>query len=333
MHVGSVRFVRRKWVRRPITITGVLVGAMVLLVAVPLWLVVGAIADLVRGRRRLPTVRLLGFALCWTWLETVGVLAAFGLWLGGQGKRHSAHYALQRWWAARLIGSLRLTCGLRVQVEGAGAISAGPIVALGRHASLADALVSAWIFGSLADRDPRYVMKKELSYDPCLDVVGRRVPNYFVDRSSVATQREIDGIVAMAQDMSRRDVAVIFPEGTRANDTKRLRALKKISERSPERAERLSGLSHLLPPKAAGASALLEAVPDADVVLMWHVGFEGLDTFKGIFRRLTYAEPDAVVVIESIKRSTIPKGDAFAEWLDAQWLRLDLLIGERLLAR
>jgi 1-acyl-sn-glycerol-3-phosphate acyltransferase len=133
--------------------------------------------------------------------------------------------------------------------------------------------------------------------------------------------------------MSRRDVAVIFPEGTRANDTKRLRALKKISERSPERAERLSGLSHLLPPKAAGASALLEAVPDADVVLMWHVGFEGLDTFKGIFRRLTYAEPDAVVVIESIKRSTIPKGDAFAEWLDAQWLRLDLLIGERLLAR
>jgi 1-acyl-sn-glycerol-3-phosphate acyltransferase len=320
-------------VRRPITITGVLVGAAVLLVTLPLWMLVSALVDLVRGRRRLPTVRLLGFALCWTWLETVGVLAAFGLWLVGQGKRRSSHYALQRWWAARLIGSLRLTCGLRVQVEGVASIPDGPIVAFGRHASLADALVSAWIFGSLADRDPRYVMKKELSYDPCLDVVGRRVPNYFVDRSSAATQREIDGIVAMAQDMDERDVAVIFPEGTRANDAKRVRALEKIGERSPERAERLSVLSHMLPPKAAGAAALLDAVPDADVVLMWHVGFEGLDTFKGIFRRLTHAEPDAVVVIEPVKRSAIPDGGAFAEWLDTQWLRLDLRIGERLLAR
>ena len=325
--------VRRKWVRRPITITGVFVGAVILLVTAPLWMAVSALVDLVRGLRRLPTVRLLGFALCWTWLETVGVLAAFGLWLVGQGKRRPAHYALQRWWAARLIGSLRLTCGLRVQVEGVASIPAGPLVAFGRHASLADALVSAWIFGSLADRDPRYVMKKELSYDPCLDVVGRRVPNYFVDRSSVATQREIDGIVAMAQDMSPRDVAVIFPEGTRANDAKRMRALEKIGERSPERAGRLSGLSHMLPPKAAGAAALLDAVPGADVVLMWHVGFEGLDSFKGIFRRLSHAEPDAVVVIEPVNRSTIPEGDAFAEWLDTQWLRLDLRIGERLLAR
>ncbi|CAB4628175.1 unannotated protein [freshwater metagenome] len=324
---------RRKWVRRPITITGVFVGAVILLVTAPLWMAVSALVDLVRGLRRLPTVRLLGFALCWTWLETVGVLAAFGLWLVGQGKRRTAHYALQRWWAARLIGSLRLTCGLRVQVEGVASIPAGPLVAFGRHASLADALVSAWIFGSLADRDPRYVMKKELSYDPCLDVVGRRVPNYFVDRSSVATQREIDGIVAMAQDMSPRDVAVIFPEGTRANDAKRMRALEKIGERSPERAGRLSGLSHMLPPKAAGAAALLDAVPGADVVLMWHVGFEGLDSFKGIFRRLSHAEPDAVVVIEPVNRSTIPEGDAFAEWLDTQWLRLDLRIGERLLDR
>ncbi|MSZ89995.1 MAG: hypothetical protein F2585_11700, partial [Actinobacteria bacterium] len=64
---------RRKWVRRPLTIGAVVVGAVVLTLAFPIWIVLGSLADLVRGLRRLPTVRLLGFALCWTWLETVGV--------------------------------------------------------------------------------------------------------------------------------------------------------------------------------------------------------------------------------------------------------------------
>ena len=30
----------------------------------------------------------------------------------------------------------------------------------------------------------RYVLKRELLWDPCLDIVGQRVPNIFVDRDA-----------------------------------------------------------------------------------------------------------------------------------------------------
>ena len=74
------------------------------------------------------------------------------------------------------------------------------MVALCRHASIADALVVGWVLSARAHLKPRFVLKKELSFDPCLDVVGRRVPNYFVDRRAVNTQTEINGIAEMAGD-------------------------------------------------------------------------------------------------------------------------------------
>jgi 1-acyl-sn-glycerol-3-phosphate acyltransferase len=321
------------WVRRPITVGGMFMVAILLTLLLPVWLVVGVLVDVVRRHWRLPSVRLLSFAWCWSWLESIGVAVAVVLWILGQGRNQRAHYALQRWWAARLIGSLRVTCGLAIVVEGADTLPDGPIVCLGRHASLGDALVSAWAFGSVAHRFPRYVMKKELALDPCLDIVGRRIPNYFVDRDATASRREIEGIVAMATGMGPRDVAVIGPEGTRTNDAKRARAIARLEARAPERHDRMSGLQRLLPPKPGGAEALIESVPDADVVVMWHVGFDGLDTFGGIFRRLTRAEPAARVVMDLHDRSTVETGTGFVGWLDARWLEIDAKVVEADLVR
>jgi len=263
------------------------------------------------------------FALCWSWLEVIGVSVAGVLWLCGQGKSPGANYALQRWWAKQLIASLRITCGFGIDVEGVEALSEKPLVCLGRHASLGDALVSAWVFGSLAHRLPRYVMKKELLLDPCLDIVGQRIPNYFVDRGSAAIRQEIDGIRAMAANMLRKDVAVIFPEGTRTNDEKRVALVQRLEKRAPERHSKLAGLERLLPPRSAGATALLEAIPDGDVVFLWHVGFDGLDTFGGVHRRLAQAEPHARVVLELHDRASVPSGVAFEAWLDDRWLEID----------
>ena len=63
----------RAWVRRPITITGVAVAAILLLVLSPVWLLVGAASDLPGRRFRLPTIRLLAFALLWSLLELAGI--------------------------------------------------------------------------------------------------------------------------------------------------------------------------------------------------------------------------------------------------------------------
>lgn len=313
----------KAWIRRPLTVTGIYVVAVLLLGALPVWLVLGTMFDVIRGKHRLPTVRLLGFALSWSWLESAGVTVAGVFWVTGRSRNLAAHYALQRWWASRMIVALRWTCGVKVEVRGVDTLGTAPLIALGRHASLADSLVSAWLWGTVASRQPRYVLKKELAMDPCLDIVGQRLPNYFVDRSAVNTQRELDGIRSMVSGLSSRDVAVIFPEGTRANPRKRAQLVEKITRRDAARGEKMSGLRHLLPPKPAGARALVEGAPGADIVMMSHVGFDGLDTFGGILDRLSHKSPSAVVVLERHSRERVPSGDAFNAWLDDQWVSMD----------
>lgn len=320
---GYCRPMHRAWLRRPLTIGGVAIAAIALLISLPVWLTLGSAVDLVGGQRRLPTVRLMGFALLWTWLELIGVAMSALFWCIGRARDRGANYALQRWWAARLIGALRRTCGFVIEVHGADALGDGPLVVLGRHASLGDALVSAWALGSLAGRTPRYVLKKELSLDPCLDIVGRRLPNYFVDRSSAMVSRELEGIATLAADLHATDVAVIFPEGTRSNDAKRASSLDRLRSRDPQRWERLVDLEHLLPPKPSGAQALIEAAHGASVALMWHIGFDGLDTFARIRRRLAAGPVRAQVVFEEHVRSSIPEGEGFLRWLDDRWLELD----------
>lgn len=289
----------------------------------PAWLVVTTVTDLVRGQRRLPTPRLLAFATLWCWLETAGVVAATALWCVGQSRNESAHYALQRWWAARLIGALRLCVGLRIEVEGTQGLDDGPYIALCRHASLGDALVSAWVFGTHAHLRPRYVLKRELALDPCLDVVGHRIPNYFVNRGSTNLSAELQGIAEMASNLNSGDVAVIFPEGSRANDVKRARALARLETREPERARRLAALRYLMPPKIAGVQALVSAVPEADLLMVWHKGFDGMDSFGGMLRILGSGVVRAKVVVTRFARDQVPTGGTFIAWLDDMWVEMD----------
>jgi 1-acyl-sn-glycerol-3-phosphate acyltransferase len=247
-----------------------------------------------------------------------------------RGRNVPAHYALQTWWCRSLIQALGFTVGLQITVEGAEHVGTGPFVALGRHASLADSIMSSWVVASHVGLRPRFVLKKELKMDPCLDILGHRLPNYFVDRESSNIAGELQGIEQMAAGLGVKDCAVIFPEGSRASAKKRVRALERLRERSPQRAEVLSGLQYLIPPKPAGASALLSAVPDANVLVMWHSGFDGLDTFSGILSHLGRAKAKVHVHVEEISRAMIPSGEAFVSWLDAKWVEMDNAVRRQL---
>lgn len=316
--------------RRIVSVPGLFLLAVLLLATLPVWLVLASIADLVRGRFRLPTVRLLAFGLCWAWLETVGVAIAGLLWIVGRGKSQPAHYWLMRWWAARLMGALRFTTGIKVAQVDADCIAPGPVVLLCRHASLADSLVSAWVSTTHLSMQPRYVLKRELLADPCLDIVGNRMPNHFLDREATDSDVELAAVRDLSAGMGSKQLCVIFPEGTRASAKKRARALEKIAERDPERAARLQGLQHLLPVRPAGSAALIEGCPEADVVIGWHVGFEGLDTFGGILRHLARPPRPIRFCARRIARSDVPTGEAFTRWLDDQWLVTDQAVNELL---
>ncbi|MEO7370923.1 MAG: lysophospholipid acyltransferase family protein [Ilumatobacteraceae bacterium] len=310
--------------RRFVSITGLYLAAIVLLLGIPIWIPVSIVSDLVRGRLRLPTARLLMFALGWAWLESASVLIAFGLWLVRRGHDVTLHYRLQAWWAANVLGLLRATTGISVTAENVDQLRPGPAVLLCRHASLADSLVSAWVITSLAGMHPRYVLKRELLADPCLDIVGNRLPNHFLDRQATDSQVELDALTSLSGAMGDRDITVIFPEGTRASPTKRVRAMQKLAERDPLRAQRLAPLQHLLPPRPAGSAALIAGSGNADIVIGWHVGFDGLDTFGGILRHLAHKPTPVRFRARRVARADVPTTEpAFTEWLDDVWLQAD----------
>ena len=320
--------------RRLVSIPALLLAAIVLLLASPVWLLLGIVADVVRGRFRLPTVRLLSFALLWSWLETAGVLVSASFWTIGRSDDHRRHYALQRWWARNLLRALRLTCGVRVNVENVEALRPGPVVLLARHASLADSLVSAYVVTTVAGMKPRYVLKRELLADPCLDVVGQRLPNHFLDRGAADSTPELEALADLTSSMDEVTAGIIFPEGTRANPSKRAKAIAKISEVDPERVGRISSMRHLLPPRPAGAAAMLRGNATCDVVVAWHVGFEGLDTFSGILRALSKPIPPIRFVLRRIPRIEVPSSyREFTAWLDDEWMRMDDEVDTALKAR
>ena len=320
----------RTWVRRPVMVLGVAAMAVLLLLLLPVWLPGLLLVDAVRRNWRFPLVRFTSFGLLWAWLETLGIIGAIALWVVGQSRNKDANFVLQKLWTRGVVGALGLTVGLRIEVEGADELGDGPFIALCRHASLADSVMSAWVFMTASGLRPRYVLKKELKLDPCLDVVGHRLPNYFLDRSSSDVASELQGIEQMALGLSAHEIAVIFPEGTRANDVKRQRILERVREKSPERAEKLEKLKYLMAPKTAGVTALLSAVPNAKVVTMWHSGFDGMDSFRGIVRHLAKSALRVHVKVTEHQRATVATGEAFVAWLDDQWCAMDKAVGIRI---
>lgn len=318
----------RTWVRRPVMVLGVVAMAIGLLISLPVWLPLMFVTDLVRAKWRFPLIRFASFGLLWSWLESLGILAAGVLWLTGLAKNQRANYALQKLWTRGVVGALSLTVGLRIDVEGVEDLGEGPFIALCRHASLADSVMSAWVFAARAHLRPRYVLKKELKLDPCLDVVGHRLPNYFLNRQSANVASELQGIEQMATGLGASDIAVIFPEGTRANDTKRVRILERLRVKSPDRAQRLEGLRYLMAPKTAGVAALLAAVPNAKVITMWHAGFDGMDSFRGIVKHLAKSAVRVQVKVTEHQRLTVASGEAFVAWLDEQWIAMDAAVAQ-----
>ncbi len=324
--------------RRLISISGLILGAVVLTVLLPVWLPLVIIIDVSRVKWRFPLARLLLFGVCWAWLETVGVFCSALLWITGQSKNVPRHYALQRWWADRLLRALKATCGFSVEVENIDSLKPGPVILLARHASLADSLVSAYVVTTLAHMNPRFVLKRELLADPCLDVVGQRLPNHFLDRQATDSTPELEALQSLVTDIDASTVGIIFPEGTRANNKKRTRALEKIATNDPDRADRLSDMRHLLPPRPAGAAAMLRGCTSADVVVAWHVGFEGLDTFGGILKAISSDMPPIRFHLRRVSRDEIPdasisNGEGFTRWLDDEWMRMDREVNDALLAR
>lgn len=315
--------------RRLVTIPALLLAWLVLVSSFPL---VGAIAVLVGivRRRRFVELRMLVFVTVYTTLEIVGLVRAFSIGLASSGPSRSARYvALQAWWANALFSVARAMLGLRLRVEGDDAVSHGPLILALRHASLADSLLPAVLVTRPHGIALRYVLKKELLVDPCLDVVGHRLPNHFVDRAR-PTEADLRAIAALATDLGPMDGTILYPEGTRFTPSKKARALAELAARGSKQLENAQALRHTLPPRTGGLFAMIDAAPEVDVVFGSHVGFEGFATFADLLSGEMVGR-ELRVSFWRVPAAEIPRErEAREAWLARQWRRVDEVVGSSL---
>ncbi len=294
-----------------------------------------ALTDLVTGRRRLPSARLWIFFLVFLAHEWVAQPKALAYWLtGGFGRRldHQKHSRLQGWWAGSLFEWAGRILNVHLELPDHSSLPDGPLIILSRHASMADALIPAYLLAGKADRPIHYVLKKELHWVPAIDVFGHRLRNHFVTRGG-NTESEVADIRALADTAEPGAAMAIFPEGTYATDITRAKVRASLERRGDAELVALADeLQQLLPPKPAGALALMSEMPDAPIVILGHVGMEGVAELDGLRTHLPASRP---VTVEwwVHERSTVPPPDDEAgqtRWLQARWRELDHWVQQQL---
>jgi 1-acyl-sn-glycerol-3-phosphate acyltransferase len=311
--------------RRLLTIPAYALALVALVPLLPLLVPLVALLDVLRGAR-LAGVRLLVFAVVFLAAEMAGLAAsvvAGVVTLGDRERSIAWQRALQTAWARGLFVAARTLFGFRVVVEGEDAVPHGPVVVLVRHASLADTLLPTVLLTHRHGLRLRFVLKRELLWDPCLDVVGHHLPNAFVARGAIDGAREIARVRALATDVGPGEGVLLYPEGTRWTPAKQARAMAKLAASDPERHARLSSLARVLPTQLGGTLAVIDAMPDADVLFMAHTGFEGAATVRDVLSGALVGRTIRVGFWR-VPATAIPSAAAArVRWLDAEWLRMD----------
>jgi 1-acyl-sn-glycerol-3-phosphate acyltransferase len=306
--------------RRVMTVPGYTIAWLLWLGAAPLWLSLAIVVDLVRRSR--------GVAL------RSGAVVTVYLWkslLPVDAERWTdIHFRLEAWWGTTLFRAVVRLFGLRLEVEGDADLGRGPYLLLVRHASTADTLLASALVSGPWGLRLRYVLKKELLWDPCLDIVGHRVPNVFVDRSSEDSAAEVRRVQELARDLGPRDGILIYPEGTRFTHAKRRRILDRFQRNGDAKMlEYARSLAFVLPPRPGGMLGLLEAAPEADIVVCAHTGFEGAASLAHIWRGALVHQVIRVQ-FRRIPRDEIPSGrDARIAWILEQWQRVDAWVANQ----
>ncbi len=302
-----------------------------MVVTAPIWVLVSLCVDLANSFRT-TTLRAASFLTVYLGCEVVGVTGSVGLWLlsavgTSKASRHEAHFrrhlALQRWWAGTLLKVAIRVFRLKIRADGLEALER-PMILMIRHASIADALLANEFIGMPHGIHLRYVMKRELLIDPCLDIVGHRLPNYFIDRESDDPSSELAGMVQLFSGLRENEGVLIYPEGTRFTEGKRERVIERFSEQGrSEMVARARALRHTLPPRLGGSLALLESNPGLDVVFCAHTGFE---TAGGPTDLLDGSMLDREIAVRfwRVPLADVPvETSARVTWLFAQWQQID----------
>lgn len=318
------------WARRAVTIPAALLLGAAAIALTPLWAAAGLASDLLAGEpRRRPRTRALAFFALYLACEAAGLVAAALLWaatlggrLGGPRRWLGANAALQRLWSGALFHGSRRLFSMTVSAVGLDLAEPAPFLLFARHASVADAVLAAAFVANPRRLLLRYVLKRELLFDPCLDVVGLRLPNAFVRRSGPGLDAEVAAVAALAAGLDAGSGVLIYPEGKRFSEARRGAAVASLAEKGEPRLAGIAGtFRNVLPPKVRGPLALLDAAPGVDVLLLEHTGFEGAATFPAFWHGALVGGT-LHVRLRRFAASEIP-AEGRDLWLFERWTEMD----------
>lgn len=322
--------------RRLVTVPSYLALTAIATLSLPLLVPLCWLVSLRRDTRG--TMRSGAFILVYLWCESIGIAASGWLWMrDGLPTRSSPrwdrflarNFALQCWWATALKGAAQRLFSLSFTVEGSEALAGAPVIMLPRHASIADTIIPMVFYARPRQVRLRYVLKRELLFDPCLDIVGNRLPNCFVARSGAEAQADIDKVVELTTDRAPNEGFLIYPEGTRFSADRRARVLESLATRlGATDLQRMQRWSDLLPPRPGGALALIDSAPELDLVFCAHTGFEGASHFSTLING-SWIGAEIRIRFWRIARRDVPN-DAAArrEFLFTQWDRMQETVTE-----
>ena len=310
-------------------VPGLFIAAIVVIVTLPVTVVIAALLDVVLRRWGFGTVRIIAFAAWYLFVGVLVQLRGLVMWVLTAFGRNSQteramtmQYATVRWWIASMLGGLRVCLGLRLEPDHP-ELLVGPAIVVARHQSLADVFVPTGL--SIMDNGTwvRVVLTSGLVNEPSLDLFGHRTPQYFIERNSSDPRAEVEALVRLAANTDDNTALVIFPEGGLFREDRKEHVLASLEKRDPIQAERGRQLRHLLPPRVAGFSGLLDGAPHADVVIVGHVGFDKLTDPATIWRSVPLDET-AKISIRRFDRTEVPSdAEGRRDWLNDRWSEMD----------
>lgn len=331
-----------RWLRRVVLAPGVVLLTVTILTTMPLLAIAAAfVSPFIPGRWR--PLRLLWFVLLYLAIESVALLAAFGLWLATAfGTRvdepwsQRAHYRVLRWALGWIVRDACRVFNVRFDAPDLDPAldrdprtsEPMPLIVLSRHAGLGDSFLLVYELLRGGQR-PRIVLKDALQWEPLVDVMLTRLPSQFVG-SGTRGESARTAIATLAGTMRPGDALVLFPEGRNFTPDRRRRSIARLEELGEHaEAERARMLRHVLAPRPGGTLAALDAAPGADVVFVAHTGLEQLSSLVDIWRGLPM---DSVVSIMTwrVPAASIPASvEDRKRWLDDWFLQIDAWILER----
>lgn len=264
--------------------------------------------------------RALLFLVCYLLCEAAGVLVCAWIWLryrGDHTRFQAANFRLQCWWAGTLMKAAKRIFRLKFHTHNEQALAGPSAIILPRHASIADTVLPMTYYAIPQHKRLRYVLKMELQWDPCLDIVGERLPNCFVDRANQNTDAEVQAVVKLLQDAPADEGLLIYPEGTRFSAAKHQQLKDKSAGTQLE--QQLERWTDLLPPRLGGCLGLLGANKHHDLLFFAHSGFEGSANFVELMNG-SWCDSDVHLEFWRIPYGDIPADpDEQREFLFTQW--------------